>query len=310
MAESRGTMKHKLVLLGESGVGKSSLVQQLVGGSFEPRHLPTIGIDLSTKTLYTQPDPTAGEARAHRLQLFDTGGEQRFRSLIPGFLSTATCAMVVYDITSRASFEVLEREWIEPFETVHPEAGGRLLVVVGNKRDRGEERQVANEEGRQLASKHGALFFETTCSGPDGTLYVAALFEQVTLALQARGIDASPMRRRSAAFATDQPEPPTLAPPPPAPVSSAVATGAADKAPSAAGPATDFPQEAGACTEEQPGSLDEECAWELGVERGRRQELEAMVCELQLDVARQRVTIGAQQAEIDRLKAQLDSQGP
>ncbi|CAK0877112.1 unnamed protein product [Prorocentrum cordatum] len=92
-----GLNKYKLVFLGEQAVGKTSIITQFMYGTFESNYQATIGIDFLSKTLHL-------EDRTLRLQLWDTAGQERFRSLIPSYIRDSSGAIVVYDVTSRASF--------------------------------------------------------------------------------------------------------------------------------------------------------------------------------------------------------------
>merc|ERR1711912_210543 len=129
--------KFKLVFLGEQSVGKTSLITRFMYDSFDNTYQATIGIDFLSKTMYL-------EDRTVRLQLWDTAGQERFRSLIPSYIRDSTVAVVVYDITNRASF-LNTTKWIED---VRNERGNDVIIVlVGNKTDLSERRQVSLEEG-------------------------------------------------------------------------------------------------------------------------------------------------------------------
>lgn len=115
--------KYKLVLLGEQSVGKTSIITRFMYDSFDTHYQATVGIDFLSKTIYLQ-DKTV------RLQLWDTAGQERFRSLIPCYIRDSQVAIIVYDITNLASFELTTR-WIED---VQRERGDQVIIVlVGNK---------------------------------------------------------------------------------------------------------------------------------------------------------------------------------
>lgn len=115
--------KYKLVLLGEQSVGKTSIITRFMYDSFDTHYQATVGIDFLSKTIYLQ-DKTV------RLQLWDTAGQERFRSLIPCYIRDSQVAIIVYDITNLASFELTTR-WIED---VQRERGNQVIIVlVGNK---------------------------------------------------------------------------------------------------------------------------------------------------------------------------------
>lgn len=144
--------KFKLVFLGDQSVGKTSLLSRFMYDSFDSQYKATIGIDFMSKTMYLTD-------RTIRLQLWDTAGQERFRSLIPSYIRDSNVAVVVYDITKRASFDDA-RKWIED---VVAERGDEVVVVlVGNKTDLKEEREVTVEDGERRAKELGVGFIETS----------------------------------------------------------------------------------------------------------------------------------------------------
>eukprot|EP00397_Hematodinium_sp_SG-2012_P023766 GEMP01024712.1.p1 GENE.GEMP01024712.1~~GEMP01024712.1.p1 ORF type:complete len:231 (+),score=37.17 GEMP01024712.1:47-694(+) len=144
--------KYKLVFLGEQAVGKTSIITRFMYDTFDTNYQATIGIDFLSKTMYL-------EDRTVRLQLWDTAGQERFRSLIPSYIRDSSAAVVVYDITVRASFLNTDR-WIED---VRSERGADVVIfLVGNKTDLEDRRQVTKEEGQQKAKDANILFIETS----------------------------------------------------------------------------------------------------------------------------------------------------
>jgi Ras-related protein Rab-6A len=147
-----GLNKYKLVFLGEQAVGKTSVITRFMYDTFDNNYQATIGIDFLSKTMYL-------EDRTVRLQLWDTAGQERFRSLIPSYIRDSSGAIVVYDITSRASF-LNTSKWIED---VRAERGTDVVIIlVGNKTDLTDRRQVSTEEGEEKAKDLGVLFIETS----------------------------------------------------------------------------------------------------------------------------------------------------
>ena len=144
--------KFKLVFLGEQSVGKTSLITRFMYDSFDSTYQATIGIDFLSKTMYL-------EDRTVRLQLWDTAGQERFRSLIPSYIRDSSVAVVVYDITSQKSFQQT-RKWVDD---VRGERGNDVIIVlVGNKTDLSEKREVKAEDGEAEAKRLGCLFVETS----------------------------------------------------------------------------------------------------------------------------------------------------
>ena len=145
--------KFKLGFLGEQSVGKTSLITRSVSDRFDNTYQATIGIDFLSKTLRLDGDRTL------RLQLWDTAGQERFRTLIPSYIRDSAAAVVVYDVTDAQSFRQTAK-WVD---YVRSERGSDVLVVlVGNKTDLVDERQVSTEEGQQRAKEMGAMFIETS----------------------------------------------------------------------------------------------------------------------------------------------------
>lgn len=144
--------KFKLVFLGEQSVGKTSLITRFMYDTFDNTYQATIGIDFLSKTMYL-------EDRTLRLQLWDTAGQERFRSLIPSYIRDSSVAVIVYDVTNRNSF-IETTKWIED---VRQERGNDVIIMlVGNKTDLNEKRQVTKEEGEQKAAELDVMCIETS----------------------------------------------------------------------------------------------------------------------------------------------------
>ncbi|XP_061818156.1 ras-related protein Rab-6A isoform X2 [Nerophis lumbriciformis] len=173
--------KFKLVFLGEQSVGKTSLITRFMYDSFDNTYQATIGIDFLSKTMYL-------EDRTIRLQLWDTAGQERFRSLIPSYIRDSAAAVVVYDITNVNSFQQTTK-WIDDVRT---ERGSDVIIMlVGNKTDLADKRQITTEEGEQRAKEMNVLFIETSAK----TGYnVKQLFRRVAAALP--GMDTTQDKNR------------------------------------------------------------------------------------------------------------------
>mmetsp|Transcript_17617 Transcript_17617/g.27437 ORF Transcript_17617/g.27437 Transcript_17617/m.27437 type:complete len:247 (-) Transcript_17617:165-905(-) len=163
--------KYKLVFLGDQSVGKTSIITRFMYDNFDRHYQATIGIDFLSKTMYL-------EDRTVRLQLWDTAGQERFRSLIPSYIRDSSVAVVVYDVSNRASF-LNTSKWVDD---VRGERGSDVVIcLVGNKTDLGaDKRQVSTEEGEEKAAKDGLLFVE--CSAKAG-YNVKALFRKLAMSL-------------------------------------------------------------------------------------------------------------------------------
>merc|ERR1712228_584189 len=162
--------KYKLVFLGEQAVGKTSVITRFMYDTFENNYQATIGIDFLSKTMYL-------EDRTVRLQLWDTAGQERFRSLIPSYIRDSTVAVVVYDVTNANSFHQTSK-WIDDVRT---ERGSDVIIMlVGNKTDLSDKRQVSIDEGERKAKELNVMFIETSAK----TGYnVKQLFRRVAAAL-------------------------------------------------------------------------------------------------------------------------------
>ncbi|KAK2385448.1 ras-related protein RHN1 [Trifolium repens] len=146
------SLQAKLVLLGDMGTGKTSLVLRFVKGQFSEYQESTIGAAFFTQVL------SLNEATV-KFDIWDTAGQERYHSLAPMYYRGAAAAIVVYDITSMDSF-VRAKKWVRE---VQRQANPNLIMfLVGNKADLEDQRKVGNEEGEEYAKENGMSFFETS----------------------------------------------------------------------------------------------------------------------------------------------------
>ncbi|KAF5217600.1 hypothetical protein ECC02_009524 [Trypanosoma cruzi] len=151
-AAAAAVVKHKIVLLGDQSVGKTSLVTRFMYDTFDQQYQATIGIDFFSKTIPV-------DNRTVRLHVWDTAGQERFRSLIPSYIRNSSGTIVVYDITSRASF-LGTFKWIDE---VRAERGDSVVIfLVGNKLDAQEKRVVSTEEAQKKAEEYNLVFVEVS----------------------------------------------------------------------------------------------------------------------------------------------------
>lgn len=143
-------MSVKTVTLGESGVGKTSLVKKYVENSFEDKLPSTVGADVSIKNF----DFDGGTIQ---LTIWDTAGQEVFRSLVEQYLRDASLAIVVFSLSDRKSFECARDYWITYLFEKCPDV---IMVIVGNKLDL--EREVSEDEANGLAFKYKTEYFETS----------------------------------------------------------------------------------------------------------------------------------------------------
>ncbi|XP_058713904.1 ras-related protein Rab-18-B-like [Poecile atricapillus] len=158
----------KLLLVGDSAVGKSSLLRRFMDGAFEPGLTPTVGIDFKVKKMVV-------EGRAVQLAIWDTAGQERFRTLTPSFYRGAQGVVLVYDVTRKDTFTGLG-SWLSELE-MHTTNSSTVKMLVGNKTDK-PDREVERKEGLQLARKHSLLFIETSAKTQDGVQHA---FEELVI---------------------------------------------------------------------------------------------------------------------------------
>ena len=151
------TNSFKVVVVGSSGVGKTAVVRQLIDGKFTEEGQPTIGVEFKTYSLTADGDNI-------KLQIWDTAGQERFRSVSKAYFRNAVGAILVYDITNRSSFEELNN-WLNDLNSLA--APNACIVLIGNKSDLTEERQIDEAEADAFAQRYGLTRLET--SAKDGT---------------------------------------------------------------------------------------------------------------------------------------------
>ena len=143
----------KVVLLGPSLVGKTSLVSAYMGGSFSDSSSPTIGASFVNKVVKVE-----NNARV-KLQIWDTAGQEKFRSLAPMYYHNAQAAVIVFALSDRDTFNEMQ-SWADELECqaeIRP-----LIFLVGNKADLEKERKVETTEGERLAQAINAKYLETS----------------------------------------------------------------------------------------------------------------------------------------------------
>ncbi|XP_065833220.1 uncharacterized protein [Oscarella lobularis] len=151
----------KIVLAGDSSVGKTSLVVRFVHNVFMPvPYIATVGVDFKSKTVNV-------EGSTMKLQIWDTAGHERFRSMTPSYFRGALGLLLVYDVTRMATFMNV-RDWLT---SINEQADSNvLLLLLGNKCDASlKEREVKYEEGKDLAAKFGISFIETSAKSGERT---------------------------------------------------------------------------------------------------------------------------------------------
>uniref|UniRef100_A0A3Q3XAZ5 Ras-related protein Rab-25 n=1 Tax=Mola mola TaxID=94237 RepID=A0A3Q3XAZ5_MOLML len=160
-----------VVLIGESGVGKSNLLSRFTKNEFNHDSRTTIGVEFSTRTVQLNQFTV-------KAQIWDTAGLERYRAITSAYYRGAVGALLVYDISKHLTYESTERWLKELYEHADPHI---VVMLVGNKTDLESLRTVPTDEGRAFAEKKGLMFMET--SALDST-NVEAAFNEVLTAIQ------------------------------------------------------------------------------------------------------------------------------
>lgn len=166
MILTSGVREAKLVMLGSTTVGKSSIVTRLTRDTFNPESPSTIGAAFLSKSVQV------GDIMM-KLQIWDTGGSERYRAMAPMYFQNAEAAIIVYDITAKESFKDVEY-WLKDLREKGPE--NIIIALAGNKCDL-PQRNVSTESAREYATKNNIPLFKET-SALDGT-NILSLFTDV-----------------------------------------------------------------------------------------------------------------------------------
>ena len=143
---------YKIVLVGDSGVGKTNIMLRYINKEFNLNTKATVGVEFGSKNVIIDKKIVKG-------QIWDTAGQERYRAITSAYYKGAHGAFVVYDITQRESFEAVDR-WINDLRNNTDE---RLeIILIGNKSDLEDKRQVKKEEGEEKAKEKEVAFMETS----------------------------------------------------------------------------------------------------------------------------------------------------
>jgi Ras-related protein Rab-6A len=149
------TSRQKIIFTGDSGVGKTSIINSIMGQKFSPEYEPSIGVDFFSKTIRYK-------GRLIKLQIWDSAGQEKFRSLIPNYIRGSSLIFLVFDISRKDSFQNLNH-WIEFITNI--DKGN--IIIIGNKIDLKEERVVPKEEAEKYCKEKNYEYFEV--SAKEGT---------------------------------------------------------------------------------------------------------------------------------------------
>ena len=141
-----------VVVIGDSGVGKSNLLSRFTRDEFNLESKSTIGVEFATRSVSI-------EGKTIKAQIWDTAGQERYRAITSAYYRGAVGALVVYDITKDVSFENVEK-WVA--ELKENAAADITMMLVGNKTDLAQQRLVTTEQGKEYATQHGITFLEAS----------------------------------------------------------------------------------------------------------------------------------------------------
>ena len=149
---------YKILLLGDSAVGKSCLLLRYCDAKFQDLHLATIGLDFRLKTIFLE------DNKKVKVQIWDTAGQDRFLAITKNYYRGANGILLVFDITDKTSFDHI-KNWIEQIKEEAPE--NIIIYLVGNKIDCINNRIISTEEGTKLAEEFGLKYYETSAKNDE-----------------------------------------------------------------------------------------------------------------------------------------------
>ena len=163
----------KIIVVGETEVGKTCIINQYINQNFDFNHLPTIAMDKSKKEIEI-------ENKNLNLEIWDTAGQEQYRATNKIFMKEAKIALLVYDITNEKSFEQINY-WHETVKDMNKE--NIIFCLVGNKNDLYEKRVISEEKGKKFAQEKKMLFFESSAMDYESieTIFKGACQEYLNL---------------------------------------------------------------------------------------------------------------------------------
>ena len=159
---------HKVVLIGESGVGKTCIIAQFINKSFSEGTLSSLTAQFIKKNL------KISEGKELTFDIWDTAGQEQHRAIARMYYSDAKAVILVYDITNRKSFEEIKNYWY--LQVVEKGSSDVIFALAANKSDLYQEQEVQNEEGKKFAEEIGAIFASTSAKNDSG---IQALFDNI-----------------------------------------------------------------------------------------------------------------------------------
>ena len=147
----------KLILIGDSCVGKSNILLKYLKNEFDPNSRATVGVEFGTKNIIIN-------NKKIKIQIWDTAGQERYRSITSAYYKGAKGALIVYDITRKCTFDNIDK-WISDLKLNGDK--NICIVILGNKSDLNDKREVSKEEGMKKSEIHKTAFLETSALNGD-----------------------------------------------------------------------------------------------------------------------------------------------
>ena len=159
-------IRHKIVFVGDPATGKTSLMKRIVDNEFNPDYDATIGVDFFTKVV-------SYRENVFKLQLWDSAGQEKYKSLIPSYVKGASIIFVVFDVSKEDTYTNVDK-WIK-FINENIDATMTKIIIIGNKKDL--ERVVKTQKAMSNAKKNNIEYFETSAKSGDGvnTMFYSAI---------------------------------------------------------------------------------------------------------------------------------------
>ena len=172
---------YKIIFLGDQAVGKSSILNRFYQDKFEPDYQATIGLDFHSKN-------TEINGTSVRLLLYDTAGQEKFKSLIPMYIRDANIILIVYDISIKESFAHTDY-WVN--ETKELKREDAIFVLIGNKTDLEDKRAISTKDAENYATEKGFLFQEVSAKTGDGIeeLFTSKIFSEMARKFKIGNLD-------------------------------------------------------------------------------------------------------------------------
>ena len=167
--------RQKIIFCGDAGVGKTSIINSFMSQKFQDEYEPSIGVDFFSKTVRYKD-------RLIKLQIWDSAGQEKFRSLIPNYIRGSSLIFLIYDISNKLSYEHIP-DWIQFIKNVD---NNGIIILVGNKIDLNDKREILSEQAEKIAECFNIPYIET--SAKDGT-NILLLFEELATGMHKKRQD-------------------------------------------------------------------------------------------------------------------------